>query len=150
MQDSRPKANADLLDCINENISSKARFLAKLNHTIAIILPSSAHAFRVANYRDEQLVLECASASWLARLNYERLYLLTQLRKTHLPSLRTIEIKVNPSLAQAKTAKSELATTSHTRVCEKSAEHIGIVANCFPENISKRLRNIAALAKRDT
>lgn len=81
------------------NVQQRATALLKLNRAVKGLLPSQLQPWcRVANYRQSVLVLETANASWLMRLRYEQPALLSALRAQILPSLSSIDIRINPSL----------------------------------------------------
>lgn len=73
--------------------------LLEVNRVMRSLLPTKFNPFcRVANIRNNTLVLEAANASWIMRLSYEKQMLLSSLREKILPSLSVIHIKVNPDL----------------------------------------------------
>lgn len=151
MRDHRPKSTLDLLENnASGQVRQRALALAKLNEQIKDLLPAqSAKHCRVANYRDGTLILECGSSSWATRLNYDRQMLLSALRREALPTLSTIEIKVNPDLA-----KSDIRITAEKKKAEPrtlspiAAEYLKAVAEMVPDKLKKRLEAIAALSNK--
>lgn len=106
MRDSHPQA---LFDVLEESLAKtrsplltiqrNAIAINKLNKAVKALLPSELKPMcRVANYRNCILVIEVANASWMTRLNYEKLQLLSALRNSILPSLSSIDIRINPVL----------------------------------------------------
>ncbi|UVK76814.1 MAG: hypothetical protein CMIDDMOC_00309 [Sodalis sp. Fle] len=80
-------------------IQRHALMLLNLNHAVTTLLPTPLRLWcRVANFRENIIVLETANASWLARLRYEQNQLLSALRAQILPSLSTIDIRINPAM----------------------------------------------------
>ncbi len=159
MRDSHPQLPDQILDGISflQNIQRHAIFIAKLNRTVKGLLPAQLHPYcRVANYRNCILILETTNANWLMRLRYEQTRLLSTLRTTILPSLASITIKVNPSLA-INTEKNTLSKESnniihypkiHRKLSVKSAEYLTQLAQNCPDELRKRLERLAALAQK--
>lgn len=138
-----------------KSIQQRAAAIAKLNYTIKGLLPAQLHPYcRVANYRNHILILETANANWLMRLRYEQMNLLSTLRATVLPSLASIDIKINPSLANY-TEKNTINTVDSNNVAPskiyrklstKSAEYLTQLAQDCPDNLRNKLERLAALA----
>ncbi|XBS70535.1 DciA family protein [Acerihabitans sp. KWT182] len=107
MRDSRPQSIDILLGSLTtpersslRHIQQRAEALLKLNRAVAGILPAPLKPWcRVANFRQGILILETANASWMMRLRYEQSSLLSALRAQILPSLSSIDIRINPTLA---------------------------------------------------
>lgn len=110
MRDSRPRSIDNLFsDATDTNrmflarIQQRAIMLLKLNRAIRTLLPAPLRPWcRVANFRQGVIVLETANASWKMRLHYEQTQLLSTLRAQILPSLSSIDIRINPDLARNK------------------------------------------------
>lgn len=106
MRDSRPQLLDVLFDDASagskgtlQNVQQRAVALLKLNRAVKGLLPAPLHPWcRVANFRQGILVLETANASWMMRLRYEQPALLSALRAQILPSLSSIDIRINPAL----------------------------------------------------
>ncbi|MFD2178788.1 DUF721 domain-containing protein [Veronia pacifica] len=151
MRDHRPQATQDLLaDSLPGQIQQRALALAELNKQVLGLLPqNAANQCRVANFRQGVLILECGSSSWATRLNYERMNLISQLRRDLLPELTTVDIKINPSLASSH--------PSTIRKCEpafppsvlslQAAEYLKVLASGAEGKVKKRLESLAKLAK---
>ncbi|MCC8373086.1 MULTISPECIES: DUF721 domain-containing protein [Photorhabdus] len=163
MRDSRPQS----LDVLFEDaaaveksplhvIQQRAFALLKLNRAVVSLLPAQLHPWcRVANYRKQILVLEAGNASWMTRLRYELPTLLSTLRSEILPSLSSIDIRINPSLmikhgnsAQsfAKTMSDEHKTLPTRQLSQESAKELIMLANRSPKKLKERLERLAALA----
>ncbi|MFT8258629.1 MAG: DUF721 domain-containing protein [Candidatus Symbiodolus clandestinus] len=81
-------------------IQQKTQQLQRVNQLLALLLPPPLPLYcRVANYRQGIIIVETSSGSWLLRLRYEQMNLITALRQQLLPALVTIEFVVNPQLA---------------------------------------------------
>ncbi|MFB6422177.1 MAG: DUF721 domain-containing protein [Candidatus Malihini olakiniferum] len=110
MRDSRPQSLGFLFDSVSsenigplKDIQDRVFALLKLNRAIKCLLPSQLRPWcRIANYRQGHLILETANASCLMRLRYEQPTLLSTLRTQILPSLTSIDIRINPALAANK------------------------------------------------
>lgn len=108
MRDSRPHpinslfGDAAKTDRVSlSKIQQRAIMLLKLNRAVSVLLPELLRPWcRVANVRQGVMVLETANASWKIRLRYEQPQLLSALRAQILPSLSSIDIRINPSLAR--------------------------------------------------
>lgn len=159
MRDSRPLLLDTLFDDANllRNIQQRAIALLKLNKTVKALLPKQMHEFcNVANYRQGILVLEVANASWLTRLRYEQQMLLTTLRSEILPSLVSIDIKINPKLSTNSQTAENLTDryASETQgsdmlarhLSEQSAQQLRELAARSPEKLKIKLERLAALA----
>ncbi|WP_328590394.1 hypothetical protein [Veronia nyctiphanis] len=93
--------------------------------------------------------MECGSSSWATRLNYERMNLLSTLRRELLRDLSTIEIKINPSLASTtpdQRRKSEPAFPERV-LSLQAAEYLKVLASGAEGKVKKRLEELAKLAK---
>ncbi len=167
MRDSRPQTLDDLLN--NEpdaeksvllKVKEKVFALHKINREVTMLLPAQLHPWcRVANYRYNVLVLETASASWRMRLYYEQSHLLSALRARILPSLSSIDIKINPALMAARSnfektgAKIQQDSenpASLRQLSQESAAELRALALRCPEKLRYLLEKLAALAKKDT
>ncbi|MFI8415189.1 DUF721 domain-containing protein [Serratia sp. NPDC078593] len=163
MRDSRPQ----LLDVLFfepsgadkgplHNVQQRAVALLKLNRAVKGLLPAQLHPWcRVANFRQGILVLETANASWMMRLRYEQPNLLSALRAQILPSLSSIDIRINPALMAKgsnqpqnsdKTTASGQSDAPMRQLSEESAEQLRGLANRSPEKLRKTLERLASLA----
>ncbi|WP_395479872.1 DUF721 domain-containing protein [Candidatus Curculioniphilus buchneri] len=83
-----------------EKIQRRTIMLLKLNKAVTALLPGPLRPWcRVVNLRKGIMILETANATWKMRLRYEQTHLLSVLRLQILPSLSSINIKINPLLA---------------------------------------------------
>ena len=160
MRDSRPQALDNFFDesdkdSMLQTIQQRAVALLRLNRAVRGILPAPMHPWcRVANFRQGILIIETANASWLMRLRYEQSALLSALRAQILPSLTSIDIRINPSLAgkRGETVQ-ENNTQANTgqyvvdrRLSEQSADTLREVAKRSPEKLRKAIERLASLA----
>ncbi|MTD27382.1 DUF721 domain-containing protein [Erwinia sorbitola] len=164
MRDSRPQSIDSFFDMaqdqsVLQNVQQRAIALNKLNRAVQGVIPAQLHPWcRVANFRQGILVIETANASWLMRLRYEQSSLLSALRAQILPSLTSIDIRINPSLA-AKGQESVQENNTQAKAAEKppmrqlseqSAEILRGVASQSPEKLKKILERLASLAGEGT
>lgn len=168
MRDSRPHSLESLFDHVSgahkgplHDVQQRAIALLKLNRAVKGLLPSQLHPWcRVANYRQGHLILETANASWLMRLRYEQPTLLSALRAQILPSLASIDIRINPALAakgseianETREARqdAEKADAPLRQLSEQSAETLRNLASHSPEKLRKILERLASLAGEST
>lgn len=160
MRDSRPQALDSLFDesskeSMLQNIQQRAVALLRLNRAVQGILPAPLHPWcRVANFRQGILVIETANANWLMRLRYEQPALLSALRAQILPSLTSIDIRINPSLAgkrletvqESNTQTNNGKYTVNRQLSEQSADTLLEVAKRSPEKLKKAIERLASLA----
>ncbi|ACT05499.1 protein of unknown function DUF721 [Dickeya chrysanthemi Ech1591] len=168
MRDNRPQSLESFFDGASQlgsgplhDIQQRALALLKLNRAVHALLPTALRPYcRVANYRNGLLVLETASANWLMRLRYEHPALLSALRAQILPSLVTIDIRINPALAAkmrenektpaASTVDETTMTTPTRTLSTQSAEILKDLAEQSPERLQKILKRLASLAGENT
>ncbi|MGP1924272.1 MAG: DUF721 domain-containing protein [Arsenophonus sp. NEOnobi-MAG3] len=139
-----------------QTIQQRSQALIKLNNTVISLVPIELKAWcRVANYRQDILILEVTNASRKIRLNYELPTLLLILRKTILPYLSSIKIIINPSLS-SKNSKNflliqQIATIKPSKkiiskLTKESAKTIRNLAKRSPKKLKEKLERLAALA----
>ncbi len=164
MRDSRPQSLDTLFDDAGaqgmlQNVQQRATALLRLNRAVRSILPAQLHPWcRVANFRQGILVLETANASWLMRLRYEQATLLSALRAQILPSLTSIDIRINPTLAAiGKDSVQENSIQSRSgqfevnrELSEQSAEALREVAKRSPDKLRAAIERLASLAGEST
>lgn len=163
MRDSRPQLLDILFDdaSVTEQgplyqVQQRAMALLKLNRAVTGLLPRQLHPWcRVANFRQGILVLETANASWMMRLRYEQSSLLSALRAQILPSLSSIDIRINPALmvkdSNYEQSRVEMAEKTPTgaplrHLSQESAEELRGLAARSPEKLRKTLERLASLA----
>ncbi|AWK14647.1 DUF721 domain-containing protein [Candidatus Fukatsuia symbiotica] len=131
--------------------------LLKLNQAVQELLPPQLQPWcRVANYRQNILVLEVANASWMMALRYQQLHLLSTLRAQILASLSSIDIRINPALmapghnivkdAAKPAANAEKPALSGRHLSVKSAVELRKLASRSPEKLRAILERFASLA----
>ncbi|NMP27760.1 DUF721 domain-containing protein [Rahnella sp. SAP-1] len=137
-------------------VQQRAAALLKLNRAVKGLLPPPMQPWcRVGNYRQGVLVLEIANASWMMRLRYEQPALLSALRAQILPSLSSIDIRINPSLMvktenlsqdNEKTGGSKGPLPPVRQISKQSADELRLLASRSPEKLRKALERLAEMA----
>ncbi|WP_380182006.1 DUF721 domain-containing protein [Kalamiella sp. sgz302252] len=163
MRDSRPQSIESFFEAAEgqsmlQSIQQRAIALNKLNRAVQGVIPAQLHPWcRVANFRQGILVLETANASWMMRLRYEQSSLLSALRAQILPSLTSIDIRINPTLAakaqenaQESSNRQQKEQGPGRQLSEQSAEILRGVASRSPEKLKKTLERLALLAGEST
>ena len=132
-------------------IKERTFALAKLADVINELLPSPLQQqYRVANYRQGILILEVSSANWLTRIKYEQSNLISGIRQKILPSLSSIQYKINPTIA---TNNSQLVNFSNKNakinnvITTQTAIYLNALAEQAPEKLKKQLIKLANHAK---
>ncbi len=150
MRDHRPQATQDLLKKRStQEIQERALEISSLNQELKTLLSEEMGKHcRVANYRANILILECGSSSWGARLKFERLNVMAALRRKRLPSLMTIEIKINPRISEehfiAQNKKKNKKEPSG--LSPVAAECLLAIADQASDKLKKKLKSIAAIS----
>lgn len=166
MRDSHPQALFDVLEeslaktsNTLQTIQRNAKAILKLNRVVKSLLPAEIKPMcRVANYRNNIMVIEVANASWMTRLNYERTNLLSALRSSILPSLSSIDIRINPDLIRKSKQNSSLNKQSvnqkenrnQRQISRQTAEQLLRLAEKSPKGLKERFERLAALAGEST
>jgi len=126
-------------------IQQKASILQEINRLLTNeLLPGSDEYCRVANYRLGILIIEVTSGVWSTRLTQLRSELMRQMRQGILPSLVSIEIKVNPSLFIQPT----VPKPNSRKISPQTAEHLNALAQHSPPALAEKLQRLAKLARR--
>lgn len=149
MRDSHPQTLSHVLDEANHlsNIQQRAAALNKLDRQVKALLPAAVHAeIRVANYRQQILVIEVSSAGWLTRMRYEQEKLLSTLRQQLLPALSKIQLVINPEL-QCQRYTLQTPTIARS-LSPKSATVLQELAQQAPKKLRQKLIQLAQHAKR--
>lgn len=96
-----PNSIVSLINDTNKltKLQQKAMLILKLDRVVKQQLPFKLQAHcRVANYRNNTLVIEVENANWLALLRFEQESLLQTLSLSILPSLTQISLYINPTI----------------------------------------------------
>jgi hypothetical protein len=136
--------------CLSK-IQDRTNALRKLSKVINDLLPPLLKPhYRVANYRQGILILEVSSASWLTRMKYEQSNLLSGIREKILPSLSSIQYKINPMIATGHLKSvnfSEKSAKINSVITLQTAIYLNSVAEQAPEKLKKQLIKLANHAK---
>ena len=91
----------------------RAKKLQRLERAVLQLLPSElvAHC-KVMNLKNETLVLAASSSAWAARLRFVAPELIKQLECQHALNLRTVQIRIEPEVAEIQTVRHRKPTLS--------------------------------------
>ncbi|ROV61487.1 DUF721 domain-containing protein [Vibrio ponticus] len=150
MRDHRPTLGNEIIsDSRFANLQKHAEEIMKINQLLKTILPkNTVDHCRVANLRDNHLVIEVASAAIMMKINYDRLNILNQLRSQGFARLIAVEVQINPDLYRVKTSAQPKQTKSRDPISDTAAEYLKTVAQNAPPKIKARLESLAQLANK--
>ena len=153
MRDNEPKVLTSLLSqgALLSKIKDRTIALSQLTKIIDELLPPPLiQQYRVANYRQGVLILEVSSASWLTRLKYEQGNLLSGIRQKILPSLSSIQYKINPTIATSY-SQSVILSDKNVKISnvisKQTAIYLNAIAEQAPDKLKKQLIKLANHAK---
>ncbi|MGL4860609.1 MAG: DUF721 domain-containing protein [Enterobacteriaceae bacterium] len=158
MRNSRPQPLESLFSDTRQlqQIQRQASVLNKLNRAVRALLPAPLRqGCRVANYRHGVLILEVASGSQQLRLRYAQGELLSALRGEILPSLASIDIRINPQLMLDRIenrqndpsgSSQQEGNRTKRQLSHDSAERLRAVAEHGSPQLRQRLYHLASLA----
>lgn len=122
-----------------QRIQARAAKLLRLDSAIKKAAPASlAPWFRVANYRDATLILEVASPAWQLRLRQALPKMEHELKNGLLPSLQSIEVRVNNEVGKEAGKRGDVSVLS-----ADSAAVLEYVAQDAPEELKAALERLA-------
>ncbi len=126
-------------------LKEKAELLLRLNHLVKQQLSGPViEQIKVANFRQDTLIIEVSSSTWAARLNFQKINLLHKLQREALPMLTAIDVKVNPRM-QSYTSNSEPV---YAKLSLTAASHIEALAEHTEGSLRQKLKRLAARASR--
>lgn len=138
---SKPKDVSQLLGQRFSQLRSKSGALHQLQQQLMPLLDPAARPHCViSNVRGGTLVVHVSSAAWATRLQYQRLELLSSLRRHGFPMLTTIEFKVNPQLSRIQQEK----PTNTNRLSTTAGEHLTQLAEGVGGELGEKLKKLAA------
>ena len=153
MRGNEPKVLTSLLSqgALLSKIKDRTIALSQLTKIIDELLPPPLiQQYRVANYRQGVLILEVNSASWLTRLKYEQGNLLSGIRQKILPSLSSIQYKINPTIA-TNYSQSVILSDKNVKISnvisKQTAIYLNAIAEQAPDKLKKQLIKLANHAK---
>ncbi|MBA5762268.1 DUF721 domain-containing protein [Vibrio sp. 404] len=152
MRDHRPTLSNDIIsDSRLANLQKHAQEIMTINQLLKTILPTNmVDHCRAANLRDNQLVLEVASAAIKMKINYDRLNILSQLRLQGFARIIAIEVQINPELYRTSTPKKSKPAKPRDPISDTAAEYLKAVAENAPPKIKARLERLASMANKKT
>ena len=153
MRGNEPKVLTSLLSqgALLSKIKERTVALSQLTKVIDELLPTPLNQqYRIANYRQGVLILEVSSASWLTRLKYEQSNLLSGIRQKILPSLSSIQYKINPTIA-TNYSQSVILSDKNVKISnvisKQTAIYLNAIAEQAPDKLKKQLIKLANHAK---
>ena len=153
MRDNEPKMLTSLLSqgALLCQIKERTQALSQLTKVIDELLPTPLNQhYRVANYRQGVLVLEVSSANWLTRIKYEQSNLISGIRGKILPSLSSIQYKINPTIAKNYSQSINFSNNNakiNSVISVQTAIYLKALAEQAPEKLKKQLIKLANHAK---
>lgn len=148
MRDHRPTLGDEIIaDSRLSQLQQHAQEILMINKALHSILPKGTEQHcRAANLRDNQLILEVASASIKMKIDYERLNILNQLRAQGFARLIAVSVQINPELYRAEQQRQQ---TSKPRepISTTAAQYLEMIASGASPKVKARLESLAKLAK---
>lgn len=131
-------------------MSVKSGLLIKYNEYLVNFVLESAglnllNYAQVSNYRDGMLVIETFSPAVATRLKYIKPNLLDAFKTDHIPTLKSIEIKIVPKEALQPKEKEILPTKAFSK---SAGDSLRAAAEHMPESLKEKLENLASLANK--
>ncbi|KJY82240.1 hypothetical protein TW81_14155 [Vibrio galatheae] len=150
MRDHRPTLGDEIMaDSRLSQLQQHAKEIMLINKELKTILPKGTEDHcRVANIRDNQLILEVASAGIKMKIDYERLSILNQLRSKGFARLIAVSVQINPELYRAKQSK-ESKAKPRDPISNTAAQYLEMIASGASPKVRARLESLAKLAKRE-
>ncbi|WP_038174114.1 MULTISPECIES: DUF721 domain-containing protein [Vibrio] len=150
MRDHRPTLGDEIIaDSRFAQLQQHAQEILTINKALRAILPRGTEDHcRAANIRDNQLILEVASAGIKMKIDYERLSILSQLRSQGFARLIAVSVQINPELYRTK-KRNKPESKPRDPISSTAAQYLEMVASGASPKVKARLESLAKLAKRD-
>ncbi len=150
-----PKPLNDVVGKLPGRLQSYAKASQKLEHYQTLLNQAIggplANKCHVSNYQDQILVISADSAAVAMRLNYMKLAIASELRKSGLAELSSIKVQTNPAkqtVANEAIKKSQSQGRSPGRVMSKqTADNLLELAQHAPESLKQKLQKLAKHGK---
>jgi len=149
MRDHRPTLGDEIIaDSRLSQLQQHAQEILMINKALRSILPKGTEQHcRAANLRDNQLILEVASASIKMKIDYERLNILNQLRSQGFARLIAVSVQINPELYRAEQQRQQ-TNKPRDPISATAAQYLEMIASGASPKVKARLESLAKLAKR--
>lgn len=151
-----PKQLAQIIEQLNPSLkgySQKAQQLQAYQQ----LLPSAvgvnlATKCRVANYQNNNLLIEAQSSAVATKLNYAKMDILSAFRRAGMIDLCQVQIKTNPDVGAAMRPQAALTNNSKNasttkakqyQMSEKTAQSLIEVAQQAPPSLKEKLLRLA-------
>lgn len=129
-------------------IAAKTNSLTMLSDIVRQTCPDLPEdVWKIANFRDNSLVIEVNSAVWSQRLQFERMNICRELAIVTENAFTQIEIKVTPYRTKVP-EKVKLPGATNGHISQNTANHLLEVASNAPDSLRKKLEKLAAHAKK--
>ncbi|WP_346722627.1 DUF721 domain-containing protein [Pseudoalteromonas ruthenica] len=129
--------------------SAKSQQLSQQQTVLREVIGENlAKKCRVANIRDDALIIEAQSATIALKLNYVKMDILSAFRQQGLAQLCQVKIQTSPDAARRLTPQSQTGSNKTTApkkraMSEQSAEYLEHVAENAPPSLQEKLRRLA-------
>lgn len=150
MRDHRPTLGDEIIaDSRLSQLQQHAKEIITINKELKTILPrGSENHCRVANIRDNQLILEVSSAGIKMKIDYERLNILNQLRAKGFARLIGVSVQINPDLYRSR-AEKQPVSKPRDPISSTAAQYLEMIAGGASPKVKARLESLAKLANKD-
>lgn len=150
MRDHRPTLGDEVIaDSPLSQLQQHAKEIMLINRELKTILPKGTEDHcRVANIRDNQLILEVASAGIKMKIDRDRLHILNLLRSKGFARLIAVTVQINPELYRSKTVQEEVKKPREP-ISDVAAQYLEMIASGASPKVKARLESLAKLAKKD-
>ncbi|GAB2667858.1 DUF721 domain-containing protein [Vibrio panuliri] len=148
MRDHRPTLGNEIIsDSRFAKLQQHAEEIMTINKLLKTILPkNTADHCRVANLRDNHLVIEVASAALMMKINYDRLNILNQLRGQGFARLIAVEVQINPDLYRTKASEKSQPAKRRDPISNTAAEYLKAISHGASPKVKARLESLAQMA----
>ena len=129
-------------------IAAKTNSLTILSDIVRQICPDlPADVWKIANFRQNAIVIEVNSAVWSQRLQFERVNICRELVRVTDNEFNQIEIKITPFHTKV-FAKTVIPDAINSTISASTAEQLLKVAQSAPDSLRKKLEKLASHAKK--
>ncbi|HCG8601021.1 TPA: DUF721 domain-containing protein [Vibrio parahaemolyticus] len=150
MRDHRPTSTEDVIaESQFKQIQEHAGEILQLNQALQTILPKgTADHCRVANIRNDHLLIDVSSAAIKMKIDYDRLMILNKLRTQGYAKLISVDVRINPSLYRNRYEKDD--RPKRPPLTESAAQSLMTIADMAPPKIQERLKRLADMAEKSS
>ena len=148
----KPKKPIDMSSLLNSSsgtlahIQEKTNSLAILADIVRQICPDlPVNAWKIANFKQNILIIEVKSPVWGQRLQFERTRICQKLIEVTQGQFDKVEIKINP-FVDKKFEKIQAVTSSRgsNLISKNTAQHLEDIAKNAPKGLREKLLKLAS------